>query len=142
MTTRPLLDTHIALWLDNGDDRLRPPTLELIEDCWRKGGTVLISAVTEWEIAQLVFTDRISLDCLVEAWIKRFTDHPGIEPVPLSQDAAARAYQLQPFEYQDPADRLLIATAIEQGCSLVTHDARIARFSESHGAAFGFAAVS
>jgi PIN domain nuclease of toxin-antitoxin system len=93
LTTRLLLDTRIASWLDNGDDRLRPPTLELIEGRWRKGGTVLISAVATWEIAQLVFTRRISLDCPVETWIERFTDHPGIEPVSLTHDAAARAYQ-------------------------------------------------
>jgi len=35
VTDRLLLDTHIALWLDSGDDALRPPTRALIDDCWR-----------------------------------------------------------------------------------------------------------
>ena len=46
-----LLDTHIALWLDSGSDRLRPSTRGLIDGIWRNGGTVFISAVTAWEIA-------------------------------------------------------------------------------------------
>jgi PIN domain nuclease of toxin-antitoxin system len=46
-----LLDTHIALWLDSANDRLRRSTRDLIDACWRDGGTILISAVTVWEIA-------------------------------------------------------------------------------------------
>lgn len=62
-----LLDTHGALWLDNGDERLRPSTRGLIDACWRNGGSVLLSAVTAWEIVQLVSVGRINLDCPVEA---------------------------------------------------------------------------
>jgi PIN domain nuclease of toxin-antitoxin system len=46
VTDALLLDTHIALWLDSGDKRLRGPTQALIDGCWQNGGTVLLSAVT------------------------------------------------------------------------------------------------
>jgi PIN domain nuclease of toxin-antitoxin system len=59
VTDRLLLDTHIALWLDSGDHRLRPSTRSLIDDCWQNGGTILLSAVTAWEIALLVDTGRM-----------------------------------------------------------------------------------
>jgi PIN domain nuclease of toxin-antitoxin system len=134
-----LLDTHIALWLDTGDDRLRPPTRVLIDDCWRTGGTIYLSAVTVWEIALLVDTGRIDLDIPVEAWIERFLDRPGIEVVSLSYRAALRAYQLHHLEHRDPADRLLISTAIELACPLVTYDDRIARFGERRGRQYRFA---
>ena len=62
MTDRLLLDTHIVLWLDSGDNRLREGTRALIDDCWRNGGAVLMSAVTAWEIALLVDAMRIDLD--------------------------------------------------------------------------------
>jgi PIN domain nuclease of toxin-antitoxin system len=133
-----LLDTHIALWLGNGDERLRPPTLGLIDDCWRNGGTVLLSAVSAWEIAQLVGIGRLVLDCPVEDWIERFLDRPGMETVPLSHHAASRAYQLHHLEHRDPADRLLISTAIELECPLVTYDARILRFAQKHGEQYRF----
>jgi PIN domain nuclease of toxin-antitoxin system len=59
---RLLLDTHVALWLDSGDDRLRAATRALIDGCWQNGGTIFLSAVTAWEIALLVDTGRIDLD--------------------------------------------------------------------------------
>lgn len=139
MTAALLLDTHIALWLDNGDDRLLPTTRALIDGCWRGGGTILLSAVTAWEIALLVDTGRIDLDVPVEAWVERFLGRPGIEAVPLGHRAASQSYRLHHLEYRDPADRLLIATAIELACPLVTYDERIARFGASHGRQYRFA---
>ena len=141
MTDRLLLDTHVALWLDSGDGRLRASTRTLIDGCWQNGGAILLSSVTAWEIALLVDTGRIGLDLPVEAWIRRFLERPGVEAVPLGHQAASRSYQLHHLEHRDPADRLLIATAIEFACPLVTYDERIARFGERHGRQYGFAVV-
>jgi PIN domain nuclease of toxin-antitoxin system len=135
-----LLDTHIALWLDSGDERLRPATRGLIDDCWQHGGSILLSAITAWEIALLVDTGRIELDLPVEAWLARFLGRPGIEAVPLDHVAAARAYQLHHLDHRDPADRLLIAMAIERKATLVTYDERIAGFAQKYGRRYGFAA--
>jgi PIN domain nuclease of toxin-antitoxin system len=139
VTDRLLLDTHIALWLDSGDDRLRASTRALIDGCWQNGGAILLSAITVWEIALLVDTGRIDLDVPVAAWIERFLDCPGIEAVPLGHQAASRSYQLHHLEQRDPADRLLIATAIELACPLVTYDERIVRFGKRHGRQYRFA---
>jgi PIN domain nuclease of toxin-antitoxin system len=134
-----LLDTHITLWLDTGDARLRSSTRALIDNCWKGGGTIFLSAITAWEIALLVDSGHIDLDIPVEAWIKRFLQRPGIQAVPLGHIPACRAYQLYHLEHRDPADRLLIATAVELGCPLVTYDERIARFSRKRGRQYGFA---
>ena len=139
MTNRLLLDTHIALWLDSGDDRLRVSTRALIDGCWQNGGAILLSAITVWEIALLVDTGRIDLDVPVAEWIERFLDCPGIEAVPLGHQAASRSYRLHHLEQRDPADRLLIATAIELACPLVTYDERIVRFGKKHGRQYRFA---
>ena len=128
-----LLDTHIALWLDSGDQRLRPVTRDLVDQAWQNGGTILFSAVSAWEIALLVESDRIALDLPAEAWVTRFVERAGIRAVPLSYTAACGAYQLHHLEHRDPADRLLIATAIELGCPLVTYDPRIAAFAARYG---------
>jgi len=140
VTERLLLDTHIALWLDSGDGALRPTTRALIDGCWQNGGTICISAVTVWEIALLVDTRRIELDLPIEAWIARFLERPGIEAVPLAHGAASRSYRLYQFEPRDPVDRLLISTAIELTCPLVTHDERILRFATDYGRQCGFSA--
>jgi PIN domain nuclease of toxin-antitoxin system len=141
VTRAVLLDTHVALWLDSGSDRLRPATRTLIDACWIGGGTIFLSAVTMWEIAQLVDNGRIDLDRSAEDWLERFTARPGVEALPLIPVAAARSYRLHHLDHRDPGDRLLIATAIEQACPLVTYDERIVRFGERHGSQYGFVAV-
>lgn len=138
MTDALLLDTHIALWLDSGDEHLRPSTRDLIDRCWRNGGTIFFSAVSAWEVALLVDTGRIELDVPVEEWVDRFLGRPGIEAMPLHYGAASRSYRLHHLEHRDPADRLLVATAIELGCPLVTYDARLARFGKRHGRQYRF----
>jgi PIN domain nuclease of toxin-antitoxin system len=138
VTDALLLDTHIALWLKSGNQRLSPATRSLIDDCWRDGGTVCLSAVSVWEIAMLVDAGRIELDNPIERWVATFLERPGIQAVPLVHRAAARSYQLHHLDHRDPADRLLIATAIELACPLVTYDDRLLQFAKSHGPRYGF----
>lgn len=70
--------------------------------------------------------------------IERFLDRPGLEGVPLVCRAASRSYRLHPLPQRDPADCLLIATAIEPGRPLVTYDMRIVCFGEAHSSQFRF----
>lgn len=142
MTTRLLLDTHIVLWLDAGDAALRPTTRLMLEAHWRAGNALCVSAITAWEIALLADVGRIELDLAPDAWLVRFLARPGIEAVALSASAATRSYPLTSLPQRDPADRLLIATAIELGCPLVTYDKRILTFAAEHGAAIGFTALA
>lgn len=139
MSSALLLDTHIALWLDAGDEQLRPPTRALIDRCWQGGGTVLVSAVSAWEIAVLVDRGHIQLDLPVDRWLDRFLQRPGVQAVPLEHGSAIRAYQLHHLDHRDPGDRLLIASAIDLGCPFVTYDERIRQFGRSRGQQYGFA---
>ena len=135
-----LLDTHIALWLDAGDQRLAPSTRALIDSIWQRGGRIGLSAVSVWEIALLVDSTRVALDLTVAEWVTRFLARPGLEAVPLEYGAAALAYRLADLEHRDPADRLLIATAVACEFALVTYDERILRFAERSGSRYGFIA--
>jgi PIN domain nuclease of toxin-antitoxin system len=87
VTDRLLPDTHIALWLDNGDDRLNRATRDLIDAIWRTGDNACFSAVSAWEIALLVDAGRFRLDVAVEDWVGRFIALPGVTAVPLSHRA-------------------------------------------------------
>ncbi len=133
-----LLDTHIALWLETGDARLLPATRVLLDECWKTGGTIFFSAVSAWEIALLVNRGRFKLDLPVDGWVRRFLVSPGIASAPLTPTAAACSYSLQNLEHRDPGDRLLIATAIELGCPLVTYDEPIVQFGKTAGRQYGF----
>jgi PIN domain nuclease of toxin-antitoxin system len=136
-----LLDTHIAIWLDGKLSPLRPSTRTLIDDCWLNGGTIFLSAISAWEVAMLAGYGRIQLDVPADIWIERFLNRPGIAGVELSHRAAARSYDLELFDQRDPGDRMLIATAIELGCPLVTYDEPIIKFAKRAGRQHGFAAV-
>lgn len=136
-----LLDTHILLWLDNGNTKLTERTRNLLESYWSIGGHLGVSAISAWEIAQLTNARRISLDVKPEEWILRFTEQPRIKTVPLTVAAATRAYALPGFPYKDPADRLLIAISIELECPLVTRDQRILNYAAAFGRSIQFQAL-
>ena len=138
MTDRLLIDTHIALWLDSGNDQLKSATRDLIDECWKSGGTILLSAVSTWEIALLVDRGHIQLDLPLRDWFERFLNRPGVQAVALDHQTAIRAYQMHHLEHRDPGDRLLIASAIELNCPFVTYDDRIVRFGRTRGAEYGF----
>jgi PIN domain nuclease of toxin-antitoxin system len=55
----------------------------------------------------------------------------GLQEVPLRGETAIRAAQLQSF-HGDPADRMIVATAIENGATLITADAKILSWEPLH----------
>ncbi len=70
---------------------------------------------------------RIALDVGTLQWLREATTLAGVNLLELDVDIAARAGSLPPDVGGDPADRLIVATAIEHGASLVTKDDRIRR---------------
>lgn len=124
-TAQLLLDTHVWLWALSGDERLkRTGVVETIERAAQAGG-VLISAISVWELAMLEARGRIPLskDCL--AWIKEALGLPGTVLVPLTPEISVASTRLPGHFHGDPADRIIVATAIVHGAKLVTSDARI-----------------
>ena len=113
----------------------------MIDRCWAEGGRIHLSAISAWEIALLADGGRIELDLPARGWVERFLDRQGFVAEPLDWRPASAAYELVALEHRDPADRLLIATAIDLACPFVTYDARIARFAETHGRLVGFSAI-
>jgi PIN domain nuclease of toxin-antitoxin system len=137
-----LVDTHIVLWLESGDARLRGATVTLVDDHWRGGGVIYFSAISVWEIAMLVHRRRIELRESIGDWVARFLDRPGMEAIAVTHRIAARAYDFDPYDGGDPADHILIATAIELACPLVTYDRRILQFGKRYGRRHRFAAIA
>ena len=68
---------------------------------------------------------RVELGVDTLTWMRTALDRPAVQLLQLNPEIAVRAYRLpEPF-HPDPADRLIVATAIENGCALVTSDRRI-----------------
>ncbi len=125
-----LLDTHVWLWLLNGDlERDHPAACEAVERAL-KIGSVCVSAISMWEVAMLEARKRIALpvDCLI--WVRRALRAPGIELEELSPEVAVASTRLPEGAPADPADRMIIASAMSLGAVIVTHDRQILNYAE------------
>ena len=116
-----LLDTHVVLWMRLGDARLGPNARLEIDRAWQSG-EVGVSAISFWEIALLKDKGRIRFPEDVSQW-RREQLEQGVAEVAVNGAIAIRAVGLADF-HADPADRLIVATALE-GHRLVTADERI-----------------
>ena len=76
----------------------------------------------------LVAKGRLVFDRDVERWLELALKLPGVELVPLSLRIAVRSASLEEGFLGDPADRIIVVTALEYGCSIVSKDQRIRRY--------------
>jgi len=119
-----LLDTHVWLWWLLGDGNLRDSERDEL-DRMASGNRISISWVTIWELEMLERKERIVLKPDIQAWIK-FAARPDITVVlPVDIDVVLAQRNLPGNFHNDPADRLITATAQLSGYPLATHDRRI-----------------
>jgi PIN domain nuclease of toxin-antitoxin system len=90
----------------------------------RRREAIAISAISLWELAMLVAARRIRLHLTLESWIVEMADHPSLTVLPLTPAIAATSVGLVGLP-RDPADRLITATALCHGLTLLTADERI-----------------
>lgn len=116
-----LLDTHVILWWQRDDRRLGRAAREAIATA----DLVWVSAVSGWEISIKCALGRLQLAEPFSALLAAddFTELP----VRLTHTGAL---DVLPPHHTDPFDRLLIAQAIAEKATFVTHD----RAFETYGA--------
>ena len=115
-----LLDTHIWVWWVHGDEHLSVHLKEVLRSHEPDG--LGVSAISCWEVSQLIALGRVVLPCRVEDWTDQALAYPGIRLLPLTLEIAREANILPPGLGPDLADRLIVATARLEGISLVTTD--------------------
>lgn len=120
-----VVDTHIQIWWVEESGRLAETQRQAIENERHQSGTIGVSAISCVEIARLTRNGLIELPTDSLTWMLRLLSYPAVRLLPITPEIAVRAYSLpEPF-HRDPADRILVATALEYSCSLVTSDGRI-----------------
>jgi PIN domain nuclease of toxin-antitoxin system len=119
-----LLDTHVLLWAATSPERLAPGARSAIED---GSFDVLVSTVTAWEIAIKQSLGKLELSRPAELWLPEVIQKSGFQSAVVDQNAALRVRAL-PWHHRDPFDRLLVAHALEEGCTVVTRDAVFAEY--------------
>lgn len=90
-----------------------------------KVGELFLSPVSAWEIGILVSQGRLSFGIPADVYIARAFSRPGVRIAALSPQIAVRSSSLPGGFHADPADRMLVSTAMLLGLKLVTRDSRI-----------------
>ena len=117
-----LLDTNVVLWWQGDVSTLS----ERVRVAVRTADDVYISAVSAWEaeikrsLGRLTFPHDFA-DILAA---NRFTE------LPVTFEHAAATAAL-PRHHRDPFDRMLVAQAVVEGCTLVTSDRYLAVYGVS-----------
>lgn len=114
-----LLDTHVLVRYLAGDIRLGKRAVASIDRALH-GDELFVSAITFWELAMLVGKGRLELETSVSVF-RTFATRQGIQEEPIDGVVGIEAAEL-PDSHGDPADRILVATALLRGLTLVTAD--------------------
>ena len=114
-----LLDTHTLIWMAEDDKRLGKKARQLISQA-HADGTLHVSAISFWEIGMLIAKQKISLPRPPDFWRVDILN-AGVLEVGISGEMAVLSTQLD-WQHQDPADRIICATAMLQGMHVLTAD--------------------
>lgn len=120
-----LLDTHILLWLEYNVKKIPNDVINLLEN---PEIAVYFSIASLWEIAIKINLNKrdfdVHLTSLYDAMVKN-----GFEEIAIRKPHLDIVSQL-PIQHKDPFDRLLIAQAMSENLTLITHDEKIWQYQD------------
>jgi len=120
-----LVDTHVVIWLAFDQNRISRKARTAIDDARKNADGLAISDITLLELATLARKGRIRLEISLESFLQEVESRFVV--LPMTSRACARAVALPAAYPQDPADRIIAATALVEGLSLLTADREIRR---------------
>ena len=118
-----LVDTHVVVWLAFDRNRISRKAKTAIDDARKNADGLAISDITLLELATLARKGRIRLEISLESFLQEVESRFVV--LPMTSRACARAVALPAAYPQDPADRIIAATALVEGLSLLTADRAI-----------------
>jgi PIN domain nuclease of toxin-antitoxin system len=114
-----LLDTHVIHWWSAEPQRVSRPAREALE----RADELVVAAISWYELAWLARHERIAVGVPIRSWLQGLASQ--VRTIGVTPAIADTAVALPSSFPGDPADRLIYATAIEQGLRLVTKDRAI-----------------
>jgi len=122
-----VLDTHTWIWFISKPEVLSRKAKKAVSAAVEEK-SVLISSISAWEVALLVIKKRLTLSLDVTDWIAKSEGLPFIQFIEISNAIAVKSVNLPQPLHPDPADRIIIATALSAGAPLVTKDIKLLNY--------------
>ncbi|MCY4150086.1 MAG: type II toxin-antitoxin system VapC family toxin [Gammaproteobacteria bacterium] len=122
---RILLDTHIWLWSQEAPHEFGTAARKIILN---EDSQLFVSSISSLEIARLAWGKRLTLKMQLRSWIAETLNSLKAETLPITDAIALAAYALPGEFHRDPADRILVATAVVHQLTLITADCRILEY--------------
>jgi PIN domain nuclease of toxin-antitoxin system len=122
-----VLDTHTLLWW-LGEGALSKQASAAIKAESGEDGEIVVSAISAWEIALLVRRGKIRLSMDVSDWVEKVGQIDAVRFLPVDRSIAIRSIDLPGQFHNDPADRVIVATARALSAPLVTKDRLIRKY--------------
>jgi PIN domain nuclease of toxin-antitoxin system len=123
-----LLDTCAIIWIANGDN-LKNNAFEIIAEA-QNIDECYISPISAWEIAHLVNKRKINLSMPTQDWFNSICKIDGIKLADLSPKILMSSVEIDSAIHQDPADRIIIATARAMNLTLISRDGLIKKYAK------------
>ena len=120
-----LVDTHCWLWWVSAPQKLNLPAKQVLSSTEH---ILFLSVVSSWEIAIKFSLRKLTLPEPPTIYVPTRLADQGMFPLPVNQAHALQVEKL-PWHHKDPFDRLLVAQAQVEGCSLVSCDTAFDTYS-------------
>jgi PIN domain nuclease of toxin-antitoxin system len=124
-----LLDTCAAIWLTNADP-ISNEASDALRQTHASGESVYVSPITAWEMGLLAARGRVSLLMTPQRWFERLLEAPGLRLSEMTPNVLIASSFLPGKLPNDPADRIIAATAREYGYKLVTRDRPLLEYAK------------
>ncbi len=121
-----LLDTHTWIWWLTGQDELSRKEHQKLDSLSEKTPPV-ISDISLWEAQMIYAKGKLKLTIPFSQWLIQATLPDVVQLARLSPDVILKLDNLPPGFHGDPADRIIVATALSLGIPLFTYDRKIRR---------------
>ena len=130
MTQGLLLDTCACIWMSKREP-MADDAVAALNAAWQAGEDLHVCPFTAWEIGMLVSRGRLSVGVSPALWFERLVGTEGVQLTHLSPAVLLASNALPGTPPNDPADRIIIATARELGLTVVTRDRLILGYAQA-----------
>jgi PIN domain nuclease of toxin-antitoxin system len=124
-----LLDTCAMIWA--AEDTLPPAAAERLTGAFNQGLPVMISPISAWEFGLLVAKARYLTSVPPLRWMERVLRSPGVQLAPMPFEVLIASSFLPGEPPHDPADRIIAATARENGYTVMTRDRALLAYARA-----------